>query len=68
MLKFNEEINNLDLVEILLHGLTFTWSNDSRNPFSRDLIGFSFRKNGRSYIQILVPKRCRGTFLTTCLA
>jgi hypothetical protein len=27
ILKFNESISNLDLVEIPLHGLSFTWSN-----------------------------------------
>jgi hypothetical protein len=41
---------------------------DSGNPFSRDLIDFSYRKNGRSFIRIHVQKRCRVTSLTMCLA
>jgi hypothetical protein len=32
MLKFNEAISNLDLVEIPLHGLSYTWSNRQREP------------------------------------
>jgi hypothetical protein len=32
MLKFNEAISNLDLIEIPLHGLTYTWSNRQREP------------------------------------
>jgi hypothetical protein len=37
MLKFNETISNLDLVEILLHGLFFTWSNRQREPLLQRL-------------------------------
>jgi hypothetical protein len=32
MLKFNEAISNLDLVEVPLHSLSFTWSNRQREP------------------------------------
>jgi hypothetical protein len=32
MLQFNEAISNLDLIEIPLHGLTYTWSNRQREP------------------------------------
>jgi exonuclease III len=32
MLKFNEAISNLNLVEIPLHSLSYTWSNRQREP------------------------------------
>jgi hypothetical protein len=67
MLKFNEAISNLDLIEIPLHGLAYTWTGRG-NPSCRGWIGFSFPKNGRSFIRIPVPERCRETFLTTFLA
>jgi endonuclease/exonuclease/phosphatase family metal-dependent hydrolase len=37
MLKFNEAISNLDLVEIPLHGLSYTWSNRQREPLLQRL-------------------------------
>jgi hypothetical protein len=40
MLKFNEAISNLDLVEIPLHGLSFTWSNRQREPLLQRLDWF----------------------------
>jgi hypothetical protein len=40
MLKFNEAISNLDLVEIPLRGLSFTWSNRQREPLLQRLDWF----------------------------
>jgi hypothetical protein len=40
MLKFNEAINELDLLEIPLHGLSFTWSNRLREPLLQRLDWF----------------------------
>jgi hypothetical protein len=40
MLKFNEAISNLDLVEIPLHGLSFTWSNKQWEPLLQRLDWF----------------------------
>jgi hypothetical protein len=40
MLKFNEAISNIDLVEISLHGLSFTWSNRQREPLLQRLDWF----------------------------
>jgi hypothetical protein len=40
MLKFNEAISNLDLVEIPLHDLSFTWSNRQREPLLQRLDWF----------------------------
>jgi hypothetical protein len=40
MLKFNEAISNLDLMEIPLHGLSFTWSNRQREPLLQRLDWF----------------------------
>jgi hypothetical protein len=40
MMKFNEAISNLDLVEIPLHGLSFTWSNRQRAPLLQRLDWF----------------------------
>jgi hypothetical protein len=56
MLKFNEAISNLDLIEIPLHGLTYTWSNRQREPLLQRLDWFD-----RSFIRILMLKRCRET-------
>jgi hypothetical protein len=39
MLKFNEAISNLDLVEVPLHGLSFTW-NRQREPLLQRLDWF----------------------------
>jgi exonuclease III len=40
MLKFNEAISQLDLIEIPLHGLSFTWSNRQREPLLQRLDWF----------------------------
>jgi hypothetical protein len=40
MLKFNEAISALDLLEIPLHGLSFTWSNRQREPLQQRLDWF----------------------------
>jgi hypothetical protein len=40
MLKFNEAISALDLLEIPLHGLSFTWSNRQREPLLQRLDWF----------------------------
>jgi hypothetical protein len=40
MLKFNEAISQLDLMEIPLHGLSFTWSNRQREPLLQRLDWF----------------------------
>ena len=40
MLAFNEAISQLDLVEIPLHGLSFTWSNKQREPLLQRLDWF----------------------------
>jgi hypothetical protein len=40
MLKFNEAISNLKLMEIPLHGLSFTWSNRQREPLLQRLDWF----------------------------
>jgi hypothetical protein len=40
MLKFNEAISNIDLVEIPLHGLSFTWYNRQREPLLQRLDWF----------------------------
>jgi exonuclease III len=40
MLKFNEAISNLDLIEIPLHGLTYTWSNRQQEPLLQRLDWF----------------------------
>jgi hypothetical protein len=40
MLKFNEAISELDLLEIPLHGLSFTWSNRQREPLLQRLDWF----------------------------
>jgi hypothetical protein len=37
MLNFNEAISALDLLEIPLHGLSFTWSNRQREPLLQRL-------------------------------
>jgi hypothetical protein len=57
MLKFNEAISNLDLVEIPLHGLSFTWSNKQREPLLQRLDWFFI-----SYEWLVVyPKTCART-------
>jgi hypothetical protein len=40
MLKFNEAISNLDLIEIPLHGLAYTWSNRQWEPLLQRLDWF----------------------------
>jgi predicted XRE-type DNA-binding protein len=40
MMKFNEAISNLDLMEIPLHDLSFTWSNRQREPLLQRLDWF----------------------------
>jgi hypothetical protein len=40
MLKFNEAISQLDLMEIPLHGMSFTWSNRQREPLLQRLDWF----------------------------
>jgi hypothetical protein len=40
MLKFNEAISNLDLIEIPLHRLTYTWSNRQQEPLLHRLDWF----------------------------
>jgi endonuclease/exonuclease/phosphatase family metal-dependent hydrolase len=40
MLSFNEAISQLDLLEIPLHGLSFTWSNKQREPLLQRLDWF----------------------------
>jgi hypothetical protein len=40
MLKFNKAISQLDLMEIPLHGLSFTWSNRQREPLLQGLDWF----------------------------
>jgi hypothetical protein len=40
MLKFNEANSSLDLMEIPLHGLSFTWSNRQREPLLQRLDWF----------------------------
>jgi hypothetical protein len=42
MLKFNEAINQLNLMEIPLHGLSFTWSNRQREPLLQRLDWFFY--------------------------
>jgi endonuclease/exonuclease/phosphatase family metal-dependent hydrolase len=40
MMKFNEALSNLDLLEVPLHGLTYTWSNKQREPLLQRLDWF----------------------------
>jgi hypothetical protein len=40
MLQFNEAKSNLDLLEVPLHGMSFTWSNKQREPLLQRLDWF----------------------------
>jgi hypothetical protein len=57
MLKFNEAISNLDLVEIPLHGLTFTWSNRQQEPLLQRLDWFFISQEW----SIVYPDTCAKT-------
>jgi endonuclease/exonuclease/phosphatase family metal-dependent hydrolase len=57
MLKLNEAISNLDLVEIPLHGLLYTWSNRQWEPLLQRLDWFFISQEW----SIVYPDTCAKT-------